>query len=325
MDNQGELFSFWDSYQNIPDAFKIIESGIDSLIHKNSEQLALPPTLNFKIKFRGEGMDDDFVDVSIANYVIQLQQKINEILELNRFDKNSILVKVKVEKGCKQLTAFLDLAKIMNSDPGRVAIAIIGATVILAPIITPIYLSHVEQRLRIESHAKSDEQTLSIIKDLGKKIGDLREMKSDLDKPMRDLIKSVGVGVETSINGQPYKARKDILEELKSKRNPRSEFENVYIDGKYKIIEVDGEKKLAKILINDLEMRVSFSDFSRNDTERLITLWGQGGELSEKEIDLQITLECNAYSVKSAKIIEIGKPRTGAISPESLEALKPNR
>lgn len=49
MDNQGELFSFWDSYQNIPDAFKIIESGIDSLIHKNSEQLALPPTLNFKI------------------------------------------------------------------------------------------------------------------------------------------------------------------------------------------------------------------------------------------------------------------------------------
>lgn len=328
---QTSLLTFWDENPNSPSFLKTIDESINNLIQNKKYEINsdILNSVSFKIKIRGKDFDDDFVDINIANYIIQLQQKINDILELNGLEENKILVNVKVEKGCKEIKAFLKVIGNMNSDIAKVISIGIISVGIATPILAPYYFDYLNEKLhketetlRIKSDSERDTKLIETLDNFSMAISTARDLKSDLEKPMRDILKSTSESDEASINNSPFKKRDDILKELKPTRNPKSEFQNLYIDGKYKITEIDGEKKCAKILINGKEKSISFLDFSKEDTERLITLWGKGGELSDNDIDLQITLECNTYRVKSAKIIGIGTPRENVISPEDIEALK---
>lgn len=348
MEENSTLFDFWETYSDAPKYFRFIDDLTDDFCKNQDiniqEIIKKYNELTLSIKLQGEKWNDDFVDITIAKYVIALQENLNDILERYGFPSDSILIKVKVEKGCKKIIA--DLKEIaetivkftsnMSGNQKVVFVLILCGTLLLWDGVSEFAKYKTEKLEKemieiINKNSQNSENNISEIsqtaieniKEIIKTIPQIAETQQTYTRPFRIIKDEMEDSDKIALNNDFNFISKDkFAKKLKQTRNQKSEFQNLYIDGKYKITEIDGEKKIAKILINEKETSISFLDFSKEDTERLINLWGQGGKLSDNDINLQITLECNAYRVKSAKIIGIGTPRENVISPEDIEALK---
>ena len=328
----GKIF---EEYPDAPDFFKKADELIDLFLQSPLNfkiPKEIPASMVLKVKFRGDGFDDDFIDANIAKYVISLQERFNEAFEENGLPKNWYLVKVKVEKGCKEIKAYIDdlikFCKNMKSGH-KVLVILIIAIALSGSYLTHKYFDYVEKKVDAEikkeetkNAANRDELLVETLRSFAGSIQEVKNSRSDMEKPLRDLIKTAPKNADISLNSAPFVKRDDALEKIKSTRNPKSEFGNKYIDGKYRVLNIDDAENEATILINQKELKISFADFSKKEKERLVLAWGKGGEMSEQELDLRITVDCNDYRIRSAKLIGIDAPRDESINPDAIDFLK---
>ena len=326
---------FFAEYPEAPDFIKEIDRLLNLFLDSpiEFEEFNSENSIFFKIKFRGDGYDDDLVDVNIAKYVISLQERFNEIFKENGIPPNAFLVKVKVEKGCKEVKAFfngiIEFCKGMKSGH-KALVVLMLAIAVSGVLIGPSYFDYAKHKIDADirkkellTNAQRDDKMLSILENLSASIEEIKESRNDLEKPIRDLIKSAPPNTDISLNNAPFVKRDKVLERIKATRNPKSDFENKYIDGKYRILDIDGENDVLTILVNGKALKISFSDFSKADKEKLVIAWGRDGEMSARELDLRVTLDCNAYRIRGAKLVGINEtPREETVNPDDIDFLK---
>lgn len=333
-----KLFDFWQENSDAPEYFKFLEKYIDSLCSKNpntnlKELLKNYPKLEFSIKIQGENWNDDYVDITIAKYVLAMQESLNDILEDYDIEPNTILVKVKVENGCKKIIAdlnelikpIINFASNMNGTQKLLfsLIALAGFSVWEGVPAFKDYMINKEETKRIDLIRESQtEITKQAIETINKTVLALKEVvenKSVYEKPYRIIERELEESDRVAINNDSnFISKKVFSENLKAKRNPRREFENKYLDGSFHIADISVDKQIITIDIDGKKIPVNFSELSKNDKEKLLRNISNGGNLTENSVELQLNINCNEYRIKEAKLHGFGAPRSDTVKPSDI-------
>ena len=260
----GRLFDFWQEYPEAPQYFRFLEEYIDSLTNENptdnlSEILKNYQHLEFSIKIRGANWNDDYVDATIAKYVLAMQESLNDILEDYEIPKNTILIKVKIEKGCKKIIANLEglinsLRAFCNNMSGgqKLIFCLICLAGFSAWEGIPAYKDYMiakqEAKRAVLIQKSSTDATIESLKAIDNAIEALKEVaenKSVYDKPYRIIERELEESDKIAINNDSSFISKSLFAEtLRSKRNPRREFENKYLDGEFHIVDIYADKEI---------------------------------------------------------------------------------
>ena len=158
-------------------------------------------------------------------------------------------------------------------------------------------------------------ESLKTIDNAIEALKEVTENKSLYDKPYRIIEKSLEDTDSVAINNDSnFISKNRFAETLKSKRNPKREFENKYLDGEFHIVDIYADKEIIKLSIDEKTLYVDFSELSKADKATLLSKIANDGDLSSNLVRLQINVNCNEYRIKESKLHGFGEPREDAVS-----------
>jgi len=309
----------------------------------NLGMLDIDDSINYSIKIKGDKWDGSHIDVRMAQYVIDLQKQINEILLEAGVASDTILVKVKIEQGCAEfwlnLKEFLlELVKDMTPKQkfAIVTMVLVGICVYLTyGQISSAYWNHQKEALNIErdiqmrkmenEDKKSERESIQAILRRNEEIRTAVEIamdrQSDAETPVRNLIKKMAENDKISNIGSPEVTKEVALAITKITRKSRSSFSNKYFDGKWRILNIDLDEKtinLGREAFPELR-KLSLEKLSASDILKIFKAFeSKVDDISSVEMDFQITAKVNAYTAKDYEIVGIAPARENSITPDEI-------
>ncbi len=306
-------------------------ASIDELInnaieHLNSgrpfEPVFFTEPIRYIIKLEGDQWDG-YIDVKVAQFVIDLQNAFRKLLEetlnisneelLNAI-KSQIVVKVQIEPGSTKILVekvekILEIIMSNMSGWQKVVTASVFATLITG------YACH-------SNWIEYQKSTIDKIQDEGTKraafatVQRRDDLVADMEKPVRGLVQKMAPADRITLPNQET-MNKDAAKELYPRR-PRLAVKTDYIDGCYTISKIYYDEDGSSYLYIDIDGHSPIKAgvaLSQTDNDNLyikIKECQQAG--TAPKIDLQVTAKHTQRGITNASVVGLGVQRDGSKS-----------